>query len=82
MMRKAILLMCISLFGCAAPRWEKADIAGKVEPTQDVEALRKTLIECHALAAGKNQELDTLFGSESTYTAFEKCMHDKGYTQI
>ena len=81
-MRKAILLVCIYLFGCAsAHHWEKADSAGKIESTQDAEALRKTLTDCLANASGKGQDLDTMFGSKSAQAVFEKCMHDKGYTQ-
>jgi hypothetical protein len=82
MMRIAIILISIPLFGCAsAHHWEKVDSAGKVEYTQDVEALRKTLNDCLANAAGKGRDLDTLFGSESAHAVFKKCMHDKGYTK-
>jgi len=82
MMRIAIILIFIPLFGCAsAHHWEKADSAGKIESSQDAEALRKTLDDCLANAAGKGQDLDTMFGSESAHAVFEKCMHDKGYTK-
>jgi hypothetical protein len=82
MPKAAILLVCIYLFGCAsAHHWEKADSGGKIESTQDAEALRKTLNDCLVNASGKGRDLDTLFGSESAQTAFEKCMHDKGYTK-
>jgi hypothetical protein len=82
MMRIAIILIFIPLFGCAsAHHWEKADSSGKIESTQDAGALRKTLDDCLANAAGKEQDLGNMFGSESTHAVFEKCMHDKGYTK-
>ena len=72
----------IPLFGCAsAHHWEKVDSTGKIESTQDAAALRKTLDDCLVDAAEKKQDLDTMFGSESTHAEFEKCMHDKGYTK-
>jgi hypothetical protein len=33
------------------------------------------------VASATRLDLDTLFGSESAYAAFQKCMHDKGYTK-
>ena len=82
MMRKAIFLVFIPLLGCASgPHWEKADSSGKIESIKDAEALRKTLDDCLANASGKGRDLDTMFGSESAQSVFEKCMHDKGYTK-
>jgi hypothetical protein len=82
MRKETIPLSCILLFGCAsANHWEKTDSAGKVESTQDAVALRKTLDDCLASAAGKGRDLDTMFGSESAQAVFEKCMHDKGYAK-
>ena len=42
--------------------------------------LRQALDDCAVTAETKGQALDTMFGSESAYAAFQKCMHDKGYT--
>jgi len=47
---------------------------------QDAAALKQALADCDATAEKKGQDLDQMFGSESSYTALQKCMHDKGYT--
>jgi hypothetical protein len=67
--------------GCASPHWFKLDSAGKTEPTQHSGDLRKALSDCSVVASATRLDLDTLFGSESAYAAFQKCMHDKGYTK-
>lgn len=73
---EAILLACLLPFGCAPPQhWMRADNAN-----QDAAALKQALADCDATAEKKGQDLDQMFGSESSYTALQKCMHDKGYT--
>jgi hypothetical protein len=62
--------------------WVKLDSASKTEPTQNSgELLRKALVDCSVVASATRLDLDTLFGSESAYAAFQKCIYDKGYTK-
>jgi len=81
MRNQAVVVSCASLFGCASPHWFKLDSAGQTEPTQNSGDLRKALSDCSVVASATRLDLDTLFGSESAYAAFQKCMHDKGYTK-
>jgi hypothetical protein len=65
--------------GCSTPQhWMKVDAAGKPNPVQNPEDLRKVLGNC---AAWRGGDLGTLFGSNSEFAQFPKCMHDSGYTK-
>jgi hypothetical protein len=56
----------------------KVDAAGKPDPAQNPDNLRKALAAC---AVWRGGDLSTLFGSGSEFTAFQKCMHDSGYAK-
>ena len=78
----ALILSCVFLFGCATPQhWTKVDSAGNADSHQNPDDLRKALSDCAAGSAGAGGQLDTMFGSESRFTVFQKCMHDKGYAK-
>jgi hypothetical protein len=82
MRNQVVVVSCNLLFGCASPHWVKLDSASKTEPTQNSgELLRKALADCSVVASATRLDLDTLFGSESAYAAFQKCIYDKGYTK-
>jgi hypothetical protein len=79
MRNAAIIVCCVLLFGCSTRQhWMKVDATGKIAPVQNPDDLRKSLGAC---AAWRGGDLSTLFGSQSEFTAFQKCMHDSGYAE-
>jgi hypothetical protein len=75
----ATIVSCVLLFGCSTPQhWMKVDAAGKADSVQTPEDLRKALGDCDA---ARGEDLSTMFGSNSAFAQFQKCMHDRGYSK-
>ena len=86
MRNKLLLLPCLLLLiGCSSSQpWSKPAGAG-TQSSQDSTALRKALGDCLATAAEAHEmyqdDLDELFGRNSTHAYFQKCMGGKGYVK-